>query len=1048
MIPDTATESRSLPDIMPHAPEAVCLIGVDGRVRFATPMAARFYGHAPGALVGRLALRFIAPEARRAVVASWQALFDDPAQSSVSLTTTVLTAGGGRRQMRCTLWRVPQMNYVLLLHHLFDTIRDRLETLYSVLEAVSGTPDLHSLLDSVLEEVWRLVPSEGSTLLLLNARGELLMSRSYGRPIADFGPDVLDHLDEFPTLATILETCRPLLIANCDTDPRWTPLPGVAHIRSWLGVPLIVGGEVIGVLNLDSLQPDAFHPEDADLVYALGTQVAAAVWNARRYHEEQQRAARYQALSEVGQAISRLDLNGVLDVVHEKVAGMMDASVFFIGLYDPEAETVRLAGARERGQREPDIVISAQEGITGTVLRTSESIIVMDARTTPLPDETVIEGEVPLSLLMIPLVTPDETVGVLSVQSYQPHAYTDDDVMLLKTIAGTVASAIRNARLYDEAINRLDALEQLYEMGLQLSAVHDDPDLIAELTAVAVLKLFAPTRVQLLLWGGATGGELPLTWSGTNTIPYNAPRIQREFTTIITSIVDDVRHSRQPVILTAIHDQDEYQREFDLPWLVHAVAAYPIVHGSRQIGVVTLLYGEPHVFRRDMLRTLELLCLHAGTALANARQTIHLRRRLTEVTTLHELAHHVSRADVQDDMLQTVAETLREAYQCKSVSLNLLDDTGQEVITAAAAGLEPDHIDQGRFQVGEFVAGRVVETGRAIYVPDTYTSPGFRLVDPSVRSMMAVPLTVHGHTIGSLCIDAETAHAFNPEHERILTIAGGQIAAAIENIRLLNEARDRAEELAVANAGLRALDELRRELVDQVTHDLRNPLSVIYGYAGLLNSGEAGPLTDEQKDMLDHIINRARSIEQLTHDILSSNQINREALNLSPLDLNAFCEQAVQDARIAYRRRNPDGPLGFAADLAPGVFEVEADSYRLRRVLDNLLGNATKFSVRGGTITLRTIPQPATHEIWVSIQDEGIGIPAERQPYLFERFYQGDLAIRKQFGGLGLGLYIVKLIVEAHCGRVWVESEAGVGSTFTFALPLLEPGRKAGDGVV
>jgi signal transduction histidine kinase len=266
----------------------------------------------------------------------------------------------------------------------------------------------------------------------------------------------------------------------------------------------------------------------------------------------------------------------------------------------------------------------------------------------------------------------------------------------------------------------------------------------------------------------------------------------------------------------------------------------------------------------------------------------------------------------------------------------------------------------------------------------------------------------------------------------MLAIMGGQIAAALETLRLLQEARQRAEELAVANATLQAQDELRRELVHQVSHDLRSPLQIVYGYADMLHNAELGPITPLQKDALAIIIKRARAIEALTRDIMAARHISRDMLDLEIIDLNQVCQQAVIDARLV---RPPDLPLGFETALAAGPLYIEADYNRLSRVFDNLLGNAIKFSPDGGTVTLRTERDLTRQRALVSVSDQGIGIAADKLPFVFERFFRGN---RKQFAGSGLGLYITQQIVAAHQGEVWVASQEGAGSTFTVALPLIE----------
>jgi K+-sensing histidine kinase KdpD len=790
-----------------------------------------------------------------------------------------------------------------------------------------------------------------------------------------------------------------------------------------MGAPLIHHGEFLGELDLDSPQPNIFGEDDAELLLALASQVASMLYNARQYEDELERAKRFQALNEVSQAISHLDLDAVLDVVYRRLSSLMDTTTFFIGLYDEEAGIIRLVGAYDHGKRSKDEVQNAADGMSGLVLRTREKVIILDTEQEVFPQETIIQDEQPRSVLMVPLITQDEVVGIISVQSYKPNAYTHDDIEMLETMAGAVATAIRNAQLYDQTADRLAVLETLHQMSLELASVQE-LDQVVEMTVKAVLELFHPGQVRLFLVNEPP--ESASLWIGQGKA--ESLRLRRYDYGIADTIIEQVRQSGQSVL---IHGMDpQMQSEFGTAWLVQAVVAYPLQRGDQLLGVLELLHAEPHFFRRDTVRALELLSMQAATALQNARYYDSLRRRLHEVGMLQELARKVSGSRDLDDILHLVVSTLRDVYQCRSASLALYDSETDMVITRASVGLEQDYVEMARFRRGEFVAGQVVATGEGVYVPDTQTFPGFRVIDPGVRSLMSVPLTIQDRVIGALNIDSEYPNAFTPDHERVLSIAGGQIAAVIEMVRLLDEAHDRATQLADANAELEALDHLRTELVQNVSHELRSPLALVRGYAGLLRDGELGPVTSDQMDALSIINEKAEAITRLINDILSLEQIRADTIEPSMVEINEFAQHAVMGARMLYPQRQ------FIADLASGEYLVNADKGRLDQVFNNLIGNAAKFTPEDSTITVRTFHNMIEDRIEISVIDQGIGIAPERLPHIFERFYQGDRTIHHKYGGVGLGLSIVKRIVEAHGGEVWATSQAGIGTTLTFTLPL------------
>lgn len=1003
--------------------EAIAVIDAGGIVRFATPTIAAYYGYPLEAIIGGRAIEFIAPESRAYVRERWNALLAHPERMSDTFSLSIQTAAGQRIPIRASVWRLPGRDEFLLLHHVIERVRDRLDTLYAIQAAVSSMLDVEKLMETVLHEVRRLIPCSSCAIFFLERDKTVQVRRSHDEAIKRDRSLIREGPPELETSRFLRETGQPLIINDTLADPRWRELPSRRPIRSWLGAPLVHHGQFLGELNLDSPDPNQFSQEDAELAHALATQIAAALYNARQYQDEQRHAERLRVLNEISLAISQLDLTSVLEMIYQNVARLMDASTFFIGLLDAEAQVVHLVGSYDFGEHRPDQYQGADEGITGLVLRTRRPLILHDTEHEPLPPEIIVQGEMPRSVLMMPLLVQDEIVGVISVQSYEPNSYTQDDIDLLETIAGTIAVAVRNAQLYDQTAERLHALETLHKMSLELAAVQD-PQAVARLVTDAAAELFTADDTYLVLSPGqpweAAAWHCPRR--GQAAPVQDAERAAAlaalAQSTSAPAFVEDI--AREPALLAAAGEGCTGR----------AAALVPIARGGTTFAVLALFFADPRVFRADMRRILDLLCLQGATAFENARYTLTLQRSLSEASGLHELARRVSEMEQLDDVLNAVVRTIRDVYQCTAASIALLDESTNEVVTLAGANLTPEQIQAARFKYGEHVAGEVVATGRVVYVPDAQADPRFRVIVPEIRSLLVVPLTVHGRTIGSLGIDSAQPDAFTPDHERMLTIAGGQIAAIIETLRLLRETRERADELARANALLQAQDALRKELVYQVSHDLRSPLQIVYGYAGMMHDGDIGPVTPYQQEVLGHIIRRSKAIERMTQDIMAAKPISRETLELGTVNVSELCAQAVASAQVVHRDRPH---LTFCAEIAEEPILVEGDYNRLTRTLDNLIGNAVKFSPQGGTVVVCVTRDAARNCAVVSVSDEGIGIPADQMPFLFERFFR---AHRGRFDGSGLGLYNVQQIVHAHNGQVWAESEEGRGSTFTFTLPL------------
>ena len=473
MIGQTESPTTS-PQKLPNADsEAIYLVDRRGRILFTTPIGASFYGFEPDDLIGQPVLNFVAPESLSSVRSDWRNLVNEPAQTAGEMTIKIVDANHVVRAIRATLWRVPGHDLFIVIHHFLDDVRDRLQTLYAVLATLTGTLDLDAVIKIVMEEVHRLIIADRMTLFVTDEPGTLRLAGTLGKPLSAYSDQVIRDAASFDTIKLLYESKTALIINDCHHDPRWIPAEGSNDIQSWIGAPLIHHGEIVGVLNLDSTRTNAFTAEDAALAQALATQVAAAVHNARRYHTEQRRAERYAALNDISLAISHLDLNSVLEVVYHKISVLMDTSSFYVALYDAEANLVRLTGAYEHDVKVPDSVQSADVGLIGRILRQRESLVLLNTQNSALPENTIVDGETPLSLVMIPLFVQETLLGLYSVQSYRAYAFSSDDVAMLEAIAGTLATAIKNAQLYDETAEQLVALTTMHRLGLGLAEVQD-----------------------------------------------------------------------------------------------------------------------------------------------------------------------------------------------------------------------------------------------------------------------------------------------------------------------------------------------------------------------------------------------------------------------------------------------------------------------------------------------------------------------------------------------------------------------------------------------
>ena len=260
---------------------------------------------------------------------------------------------------------------------------------------------------------------------------------------------------------------------------------------------------------------------------------------------------------------------------------------------------------------------------------------------------------------------------------------------------------------------------------------------------------------------------------------------------------------------------------------------------------------------------------------------------------------------------------------------------------------------------------------------------------------------------------------------------GSRISVGITYSPLLDRTGRLVNIIAVARdmTRLREAEELKSTFISIISHELKTPVSIIKGYAGTLRREDTTWEPATVRQIAGIIEEEADRLTQLIDNLLDASRLQAGALELQ------FAEVALDELaeRVADRFRPQTDKHFIVVDFPPDFPLVHGDPRRLEQVLANLVSNAIKYSPHGGTIRISGRATP--REVIVTVTDEGIGIPPEEQERIFERFYRASAARARQTPGTGLGLYLARAIVEAHGGRIWVESAPGRGAAFSFAIP-------------
>jgi len=383
--------------------------------------------------------------------------------------------------------------------------------------------------------------------------------------------------------------------------------------------------------------------------------------------------------------------------------------------------------------------------------------------------------------------------------------------------------------------------------------------------------------------------------------------------------------------------------------------------------------------------------------------------------------------------LQPVLDTIagNAARVCGAYDATVLLREGDRLRRVAHHGPILSPIGEVRALNRDSVAGRAILQREPVHIHDVlapklsdlpYTREAAQQL--GFRTILAVPLLREGEATGSLTIRWQDVQPFSSKQVALLQSFADQAVIAIENVRLFKE-------LEAANRGLEAASRHKSEFLANMSHELRTPLNAIIGFSEVLTERMFGELNDKQDEYLKDIYASGQHLLSLINDILDLSKIEagRMELELSEFDL----PNAIDNALILVRERASRRGIKLGSTIDERLGVLSGDERKVKQVLLNVLSNALKFTPEGGRIDVRARLDDGRAEI--SVADTGIGIAPADQEAVFEEFRQVGTADKKA-EGTGLGLALSRKFIELHGGRIWVKSQVGAGSTFTFTLPV------------
>jgi signal transduction histidine kinase len=565
---------------------------------------------------------------------------------------------------------------------------------------------------------------------------------------------------------------------------------------------------------------------------------------------------------------------------------------------------------------------------------------------------------------------------------------------------------------------RVANLERMVQVSRALRSAFDLQSLL-QVIIRAIVELVQCERSSILLVDPSIGELRFAAASDTDFDKLRGIIVPRH-----GSVAGTIAETRQPVVAHNAQDDPRFFPGVDrvTGQSTESLLGVPLEIGGRVIGVLEAVNKmDGQAFDQEDLETLLMFAPQAAAAIENTQLIEEQRQRLTESMLIQEVLLTLSRFVRVDQLLEQLLVLLQEFLEYANCAILMLDQERENLSVVAFRGFDGADIDSCSLALdAQSVSGQAAMSKTPLNVS---WSDGQRNPMPflaSTRSALSVPMVggLDVDLVGVISLESPEPQAFSPRDVRILTTIATQAAIGVRQAELYEESQ--------------RANRLKQEFITTMSHELRTPMTVLIGYSEMLLSGALGPLSERQADAIGVVRHRADLLLRLLNDILDFSKLVSGELRLYPAVVNL--RQAVRLAAEKQKANAARKDQRISIDVPPNCRYVAADDQRLHQILGHLVENAIKFSPHASPISIRARPHGKDY-VRIDVIDRGIGIKPEDVDVIFEDFRQLDSSFTREYSGAGMGLAIARHLVELQGGMIWVESEYGQGSTFSFILP-------------